>query len=137
MPSKTKCKHARLSREKVCYECGQFVDLSDKKHKYSAEKTTVDGIPFGSKREAKRYQDLKLLQKSEHIGGLCADKSKLRWDLAVNGQLICRYEADFAYVLAGPYPQKVVEDSKGFRTPVYRLKKKLMKAIHGIEISEV
>lgn len=98
---------------------------------------TVDNILFGSMKEAKRYHELKVLQRAGYIGGLNADKKQLRWNLEVNGQLICKYEADFAYIEAGPVPQKVVEDAKGAKTPEYRIKKKLMKAIHGIEIREV
>jgi len=44
------------------------------------------------------------------------------------------YRADFTYVNEDGQP--IVEDVKGFRTPVYRLKKKLMRALYGIEILE-
>lgn len=94
---------------------------------------TMDGILFSSKKEMKRYQDLKLLFVYGKIGSL---ELQPRFKLEVNGQLICTYVADFRY--ADLFSMKVViEDAKGFKTPAYRLKKKLMKAIHNIEIQEV
>lgn len=97
---------------------------------------TIDNIRFGSMKEAKRYQDLKLLQMAGEISQLDAQKCNLRFDLRVNGLLVCRYEADFRYfdVKQGEW---VTEDSKGFKTAAYRIKRKLMKAVHGIEIREV
>jgi hypothetical protein len=53
--------------------------------------------------------------------------------LAVNGIAICRYRADFVYVESG---KRIVEDTKGMRTDVYKLKKKMMLAILGIDIKE-
>lgn len=55
--------------------------------------------------------------------------------LEINGNLICKYVCDFRYVdIDG---RTVTEDAKGMRTREYTLKKKLMKAIHGIDIHEV
>ena len=99
--------------------------------KYRAIPTIVDGKRFASKREAKRYQDLKHLQNAGMIKYL---ECQPRFNLEVNGLKICDYIADFIYQCQG---QTVVEDSKGFRTPLYKLKKKLMRAVHGIEIVEV
>jgi uncharacterized protein DUF1064 len=111
---------------------------SAKVSKYGAVPTVVDNVRFGSKREAGRYQDLKLLQKAGVIRGLTCDKKELRWSLDIEGFHICVYEADFLYEenIGGEWIE-VVEDSKGFKTPAYKLKKKLMKAIHNIEIREV
>lgn len=103
--------------------------------KYRNIPTELDGYRFDSKREARRYQDLKLLVLAGEISDLCAEKLELRFDLSVNGMKICTYEADFRY--KDKDENVVVEDSKGVRTPVYRLKKKLMKALLGIEIQEV
>lgn len=99
--------------------------------KYHAKRTTIDGITFASKAEAKRYSQLKLLERAGEIRNLELQPS---YDLEVNGILICRYVADFRYVIRGG--QKV-EDVKGVKTPVYKIKKKLMKAIHNINIREV
>lgn len=100
-------------------------------NKYGARKTVVDGITFASAKEAKRYGELKLMERAGLIQGLALQP---RFPLRVNDQLIATYVADFLFDEAG---ETVVEDVKGVRTPVYRLKKKLMKAIHGVEIVEV
>jgi hypothetical protein len=100
--------------------------------KYRNIKTTIDNIVFDSKREAARYADLKILQQ---IGEISALAMQPQYDLWVNNRRICRYKADFSYFdKAG---KLIVEDAKGMRTPVYRLKKKLMAACLGIEIQEV
>ena len=101
------------------------------RHKYHARPTEVDGIRFASKREAKRYGELRLLEKQDKIVGLLLQP---KYDLVVNGQKICTYVADFRYWDQGIL---VVEDAKGFKTRDYKLKRKLMKAIHGIDIREV
>lgn len=101
--------------------------------KYRNVKTVVDGITFDSKREAKRYGELMLLLRAGLIRDLTLQK---RYSLLVNGELICAYVADFDYydAKAGRW---VTEDAKGVRTPEYLIKKKLMKAVHGITIREV
>ena len=105
-------------------------------NKYKARKTEIDGILFDSKREAARYQELRLLVRA---GLICELESQKKFDLIVNDQKVCSYYADFMY-----YDKEkecwIVEDVKGGKatqTPVYRLKKKLMKAVLGIEIVEV
>jgi hypothetical protein len=98
--------------------------------KYKAVKTTVDGITFDSKQEARRYGILRLMEKGGLISKLMTQQT---YKLEVNGQLICKYKSDFNYIENG---KQIVEDSKGFKTRDYILKKKLMKAIYGIEIRE-
>jgi len=95
--------------------------------------TEVDGIKFDSKAEARRYNELKLLERAgeiEHLG------LQPKFDLTVNGHLVCRYIADFNYWLRGT---RIVEDvkSKVTRTPQYRIKIKLLRALTGIEVREV
>lgn len=102
--------------------------------KYGNRKVEVDGITFDSKKEAERYVVLREMEKNGHIRGL---KLQEWFRLEVNGQLVCFYVADFVYEMNGGL---VVEDVKSEFTrknPVYRIKKKLMKAVHGIEIQEV
>ena len=99
--------------------------------KYGAIRTEVDGIVFASKKEARRYRELSLLQKAGLISNLGLQP---KYRLLVKDELICTYIGDFIYLSSGG--GIVVEDVKGFKTPVYRLKKKLMKAIYGIEIKE-
>ena len=101
--------------------------------KYGNKKVSIDGKKFDSKAEGARYVELKRLQEGGVISGL---KTQEAFALLVNGVLVCKYLADFVYVDVDG--NRVVEDVKGGPvTPVYTLKKKLMKAIHGIEIKEV
>ena len=104
--------------------------------KYGNHKTTVDNITFDSKREAKRYGELKLLERGKVISDLQlqvkfelvpAQKGGLRKELPVT------YIADFVYTLDG---KQVIEDTKGVKTKDYIIKRKLMKQL-GHEIHEV
>jgi hypothetical protein len=103
-----------------------------RRHKYNAKRTVIDGITFASKHEAGRYCVLKMDEKGGYITGLSLQP---RFKLQVLGQLICTYVADFQYrdTRTG---RLVTEDAKGVRTDIYKLKKKLLKAIHGIEVKE-
>ena len=104
-----------------------------------------DGIKFASKIEAARWEQNKLRVAAKEICQLAAHPT---WPLEVNGMLIGHYTADSAYMLCGERLQYVVEDVKAVsrdkngnlqqptKTTAYRLRKKLMKAIHGIEITE-
>lgn len=104
--------------------------------KYRNVPTVIDGIRFDSKKEAKRWGELRLLKKAGEIDDL---SRQLTYNISVQGILICKYTADFDYFDCKK--QKIiVEDVKSPATrknPVYRIKKKLMKAIHGIEIQEI
>lgn len=106
-----------------------------KRSKYGAVATFVDNIRFASKREAVRYVELKVLQQAKEISNLKAEKPDLRIPLKVNGVNMGYYEADFSYTDANG--NVIFEDVKGVKTPVYRLKKKLVKAMYGIDIVEV
>jgi hypothetical protein len=103
-----------------------------RRNKYRNEPVVVDGIRFASKREARRYGELRLLERAGEITNL---ELQPRFGITVNGVRVCDYVADFVYVLRNG--QKVVEDAKGFRTPEYKLKRRLMKAIHNVEVAEV
>ena len=107
-------------------------------NKYKAQPTTVDGIKFDSKREAERYGELKLLERAGEIRDLVPHP---RFALVVNGFHICLYTADFAYTDSGtgrgPYVVEDVKSPATARRADYVLRKKLMAAIHGIEIREV
>ena len=99
-------------------------------NKYRNKPTVVDGIRFASKKEAARYKELLLLENAGKIKYL---QRQVRYDLVVNMNKICTYVADFVYQGTG---EIVVEDTKGMRTPIYKLKAKLMKACLGITIKE-
>lgn len=105
-----------------------------KRHKYGAKKQVIDGISFPSKREARRYAELAALVRAGEVLNL---ELQPRWDLhAVGGTRVCAYVADFRYIVAAT-GETVVEDVKGVKTPVYRLKKKWLKAEHRIAVREV
>ena len=103
--------------------------------KYHSRKTEVDGIVFDSMKEARRYQELKLLQKAGLIYDLRlqerieiipkTDKYRARY-----------YVCDFTYIDT-EQKCKIYEDVKGVRTPVYLLKRAIMYWRHGIDIKEI
>lgn len=121
------------------------------KYKYGNTKVMVDGMIFDSKREAKRWGELKLQEKAGLIGDL---ERQVRFELIpaqrepdrrgpkgglIKGKLIERkteYVADFVYVDLES-GEKVVEDTKGLRTADYVIKRKLMLYVYGIRIREV
>lgn len=101
--------------------------------KYHAIRTTIDGITFDSKAEAKRYEELKLLEKA---GEILAVEVHERFPLLYGVIKLGDYEADFSYYIKG-VAQMVVEDVKGVKTPLYRWKKKHFEAQYGIKITEI
>ncbi len=114
------------------YNALQAGKPAPKENKYHAIKKVVDGITFDSSGEARRYQVLKAM---EYAGKISELETQVACPVAVNGKNICIYYADFVYWENGA---EVVEDFKSgpTRTPVYRLKKKLVEAIYGIKIRE-
>lgn len=121
------------------------------KSKYGAKKVEIDGIIFDSKKEGRRYQELKMLQKAGDISGL---QRQVKYILIpaqrepdtkgprggiIKGKLLereCSYIADFVYknTHTGEW---VIEDTKGFRTAEYKIKRKMMLYFHNIRIKEV
>ena len=99
--------------------------------KYNARRTTVDGITFDSGAESRRYSELVLLERAKDIRGL---ERQPRFRLEVGGVHVCTYVADFSYWRGD---ERIVEDVKGVRTATFIIKKKLMRAIYGIDVVEV
>lgn len=117
-------------------------------NKYRNKKVTRNGITYDSKKEADRHAVLRLLERAGKIRDL---QRQVKFVLipaqyepdtvgkrgsVKKGKLIereCAYVADFVYEENG---KKVVEDTKGFRTADYRIKKKLLLWVHGIRIKE-
>lgn len=93
----------------------------------------VDGQRFDSKGEARRYGELRVLEAQGRVADI---QRQVRFPLAVNGVHVCTYVADFVYRDIEHGAPRVVEDTKGARTDVYKLKRALMLAVHGIEIHE-
>ena len=110
-----------------------------KAHKYNAVRTVVDNITFASKAEAKRYGELKMLEKAGEIRGL---ELQPRFALMVPERgsgfdtRVGDYVADFRY-REGPKGLLKIEDVKGMKTALYRWKKKHTEAQYGIKITEV
>lgn len=99
--------------------------------KYGNNPTMVDGYLFDSALEARRYGELKLLLMTGQIHDL---RMQFRWKLHVNGIWVCAYLSDFDYLADG---KRCIEDCKGVKTPLYRLKKKMVEAEYGLEIIEI
>lgn len=100
--------------------------------KYKAKKTIVDNITFDSKKEANRYCELKLLERARVISNLQLQVPYILIPKSKYGRAI-KYVADFVYEENNKI---VIEDVKGVKTPVYRLKKRLMAERFGIVIKE-
>jgi hypothetical protein len=130
--------------------------MRKKSSKYHSKKVTVNGITYASQKEYERFCALSLLQRAGAIQDL---KYQVPFELIPaqfeiiptgefykRGELkgqpktkrVCveqsvKYVADFTYTENG---KQIVEDSKGFRTADYKIKRKLMLYIHGIRIKE-
>lgn len=118
--------------------------------KYHNKRVEYEGIVFDSLKEKRRYCQLQLLEKQgmisnlrlqvpfELIPAIYEDEIvQLKTKTKVKKKLIQRattYVADFVYETMG---KTIVEDTKGFRTKEYELKKKMMRAFLGIEIKEI
>lgn len=101
--------------------------------KYHAKKTEVEGIVFDSKKEAERYRSLRLLERCGAIKNLKRQIPFLLIEKSVYGRAV-KYVADFVYEKDGV---EVVEDVKGYKTDVYKLKRRMMAEKYGIVIREV
>lgn len=97
--------------------------------KYGNKRFEADGIRWQSKKEYNRWLELKADPRVKDL------QRQVPFELIpkTGKQRAASYIADFTYTLDG---KPVVEDSKGFRTEVYKIKKKLMMWIHGIQIKE-
>ncbi|MFV0411464.1 MAG: DUF1064 domain-containing protein, partial [Paracoccus sp. (in: a-proteobacteria)] len=109
---------------------------------YKNKKTEVSGVIFDSRKEAKRYQELKWLEKIGDIEDLEL-QPKFIFKLPdgtpiknhIKGSKTLTYIADFKY--KNSENKIIVEDVKGFITPVYRIKETLMWVLYGIKIERV
>lgn len=124
------------------------------KSKYKSEKITVDGMEFASKKEARRFTQLRLLERAGEISDL---KTQVKFVLipaqrepetvgarggVKKGKLLereCAYIADFVY--KDNQGETVVEDVKGYKGggayELFKIKRKLMLYVHGIRIVEI
>lgn len=106
--------------------------------KYGSRKITRDGITFDSVKEYRRWCELSLLERAGTIQNLQRQvKFELIPSQRIDGKVVerpCTYIADFVYTEDG---KLVVEDTKGFRTTDYIIKRKLLLWVHGIRIQEI
>lgn len=117
------------------------IRIKGRRNKYNAKRTTrvIDGkvVTFHSKAEAERWDVLKAMEERGEISHLLR---QVKYSLSVwrdgedDDEHICDYIADFVYLENN---RAIVEDVKGYRDAVYKLKKKLMLACHGITIREI
>jgi hypothetical protein len=111
-----------------------------KPSKYRNEKFRAGGIVHASKKQAWRWLELLAMEKRGEIINL---RREVDFPIVIRGIKVCTYRADHVYewlVTRTPDCSRwcgIVEDVKGVRTPMYELKKKLMKAVLGIDILEV
>jgi hypothetical protein len=107
--------------------------------KYHNKKIIVNGITFDSIKESRRYATLFLLERNGRIRNLRLQvKYELQPKYKINNKTIrsINYVADFVYydTIRGC---EVIEDTKGFRTEVYKIKKKMFEYIYKKEIEEI
>lgn len=122
-----------------------------KRNKYNNKKVEIDGIIFDSKKEAKRYSELMLMQKAGEISELrrqvkyvLIPQQRMPDTIGPRGGIKrgvvlekeCAYIADFVY-FDNQLGRYIVEDTKGFRTDAYIIKRKLMLKVHNIRIHEI
>ena len=98
--------------------------------KYNAKPIVIDGIRFASTKEGNRYLVLRDMEKKGEITHL---ELQPKFDMIVNGIKVGYYKADFIYFEG---QKRIVEDVKGMKTPVYKLKKKIVEAQYSIKILE-
>jgi len=103
---------------------------AEPQRKYRNKPMTIGDERFDSKKEAHRWLQLKMEEKAGRITKL---RRQVPFSLSVNGEHIGKYVADFVYVRN---KERIIEDSKGCRTELYVMKRKLMLACHGIEVLE-
>ena len=110
--------------------------------KYRNQPTVVEGHRFDSKKEARRYQELRYLEQKGGIENLALQVAfelapSVRFEDEKRAKPALKYVADFVYSEGG---RRIVEDVKSGATAkaaAYRIKRHLMKAVHGIEVKEV
>lgn len=126
----------------------------NKLNKYNNKKVTIDGETFDSKKEARRYSELKLLLMAGKIRDLerqvkyvlipaqydIQERYGKRGQRLKDGRVLlekeCAYIADFKYIDAES-GELIIEDAKGMRTKDYIIKRKLMLSVYAIRIKEI
>ena len=103
-----------------------------RQNKYGAKATILEGRRFASRREARRDQDLKLLEAAGEIHSL---RLQVPYSLRVGSIEIGKYVADFVY-FERALDREIIEDCKGYRTAMYKWKKRHFEAEYKTELRE-
>ena len=131
MAARVTCPRCRGTRKVAGGPCGLCPPA--KRSKYRHVPTFVDGVRFDSAKEARRWGALRLL---EGEGKICGLRRQVTFSLEANGFRLTKYVADFCYLEGGATVVEDVKSDKTKKLPLYRLKKKLMRALLGITIRE-
>lgn len=112
--------------------------MNEKKSKYLNKRKLIDGILFASQKEANRYLQLKEWQDEDIISNL---RTQVKFELQPKYRLGLKTVRGIFYICDFCYNDRngnqVVEDVKGFKTEIYKLKKKMFEYRYGIELKEV
>jgi hypothetical protein len=98
------------------------------RHKFHAKPTELDGIHFRSKKEAKRYTELKMLHASSEVLFFLR---QVPFHLPGNVRYVCDF---MVFWVNG---EITIEDVKGMKLPLYEAKKKILEATYPIQITEI
>ena len=113
------------------------IDKKNKKNRFKVspvEERTFNGMVFASKKEMKRYAELRLLERAGEVQDL---ELQPEFRVSINDQHFCTYTADFAYTEKG---QRVIEELKSTGTAkdaAYRLRKKAAELFYGIKVKVI
>ena len=113
------------------------IDKKNKKNRFNVspvEERTLGGIVFASKKEMKRYAELRLLERAGEIQGL---ELQPEFRVSINGEHYCTYTADFAYTEKG---ERIIEELKSTGTAkdaAYKLRKKAAELFYGIKVKVI
>lgn len=110
----------------------KHMNKPQRRSKYGAKKTLYDGVKYDSQAEAQRAQEIDMLIKAGKVQSV---ERQPKFDIYINDTKVCYYKADFRITWADG--TETIEDVKGFKTAMYRLKKKMTEAAYGIKIVEV
>jgi len=129
MPVKNEHDISEYNAVKASVESKGMIPMPEKRHqKYNAKPVCIDGFRFASGKEGQFYRNLKLAKKAGVITG---------FDMQVPFEITKRSKMVLDYVVAYPDERIAFIDVKGFRTQVYKLKKRQVEDIYGITIEEV
>ena len=123
-------RYNKLLRQEIMFKGKTLEDLVLSKYR-NIRTANGDGSFSDSRKEARTDAEYQTLLR---CGQLKSVERKKRYPLKIKDVLICTYVSD--WVVTDRAGAVAVIDAKGFKTPVYRIKKKLMKALYGIDIIE-